>query len=409
MLETIREYGRRLLVDGGEAADVRRRHAQWFLQLAELAEAGLAGRRQGIWLDRLEREHGNVQAVFDWALEWGEIELAVRLGTALWWFLWVRGHFGEMRWRLDQALARRALLPPPLQANLFVASGALASIDGDHDRAMDLFQQAFAVERQQLGKREVTRALRSMAFGLSRHGEYGRATEMLEESLALSRELESPADIAADLRGLAKMRFHMADYDRSEALYGEALELGRRHGDPQAVAWALAGLSEVARQRTDTARADALLEEALAICREIDSKPGTAYLLLAAGHVARYRGQLAEAGDRYREALRLLRDLGNRRRAAIALLGLAALDVREGKLRRAVLLFGAVDRLLDRLGFHIAPVDQEEYERGVSSVRAQLEGPEIDALLATGRAMDLDQAIALALEEETATVYNATA
>jgi ATP/maltotriose-dependent transcriptional regulator MalT len=175
------------------------------------------------------------------------------------------------------------------------------------------------------------------------------------------------------------------------------------------VAWALAGLSEVARQRTDTARADALLEEALAICREIDSKPGTAYLLLAAGHVARYRGQLAEAGDRYREALRLLRDLGNRRRAAIALLGLAALDVREGKLRRAVLLFGAVDRLLDRLGFHIAPVDQEEYERGVSSVRAQLEGPEIDALLATGRAMDLDQAIALALEEETATVYNATA
>jgi predicted ATPase/DNA-binding SARP family transcriptional activator len=399
MLETIREYGWRLLVDGAEAADVRRRHAGWLLQVAEVAEAGLAGIRQGVWLDRLEREYGNVQAVLDWALEWGEIELAVRLGSALWWFLWVRGHFGEMRWRLDQALARRELLPPSLQANLLVASGALASIDGDHERAMDLFQQAFAVEREQVGKREVGRALRSMAFALSRHGEYDRAIELLEESLALSRELDSPADIAADLRGLAKMRFHVADNDRAEALYTEALELGRDHGDRQAVAWALAGLSEVARQRTDIARADKLLEEALAVCREIDSKPGTAYLLLAAGHVARYRGQLTEARERYREALRLLRELGNRRRAAIALLGLAALDIREGALRRGVLLFGAVDPLLDRVGFQIAPVDKAEYERAVTSVRAELDATEIEALVATGRAMDLDAAIELALGE----------
>jgi predicted ATPase/DNA-binding SARP family transcriptional activator len=399
MLESIREYGWRLLIDGGEAADVRRRHARWYLHLAEQAELGLAGRRQGAWLDRLEREHGNVQAVLDWAIEWGEIELAMRLGSALWWFLWVRGHFGEMRWRLDQALARRELLPPPLQANLLVATGSLASIDGDHDRAMDLFQQAFAVEREKLGKREVSRGLRSMAFALSRHGEYDRGLELLEESLALSRELDSPAEVAADLRGLAKMWFHMADYDRAETLYTEALELGRQDGDRQAVAWALAGLSEVARQRTDIARADGLLEEALGVCREIDSKPGIAYLLLAAGHVARYRGELAEARERYREALRLLRELGNRRRAAIALLGLAALDVREGELRRGVLLFGAIDPLLDRVGFQVAPVDQAEYERAVATVRGELDASEIDALRAAGQRMDLDEAIALALDE----------
>jgi len=338
--------------------------------------------------------------VFDWALEWGETELAVRFGSALWWFLWVRGHFGEMRWRLDQALARRELLPPPLQANLMVASGALASIDGDHERALSLFQQAFTIERDPMGKREGTRALRSMAFALSRHGEYDRAIELLEESLAQSRGLDNPADLAADLRGLAKMRFHLADYVQADALYAEALELGRRHGDRQAVAWALAGRSEVARQRSEGARADELLEEALAICREIDSKPGIAYLLLAAAHTARYRGELAKARERYREALRLLRELGNRRRAAIALLGLGALDVREGELRRGVLIFGAVDPLLDQVGFKVAPVDQAEYEQAVATVRRELDAAEIEALIAAGRAMELDEAIALALGEK---------
>ena len=397
MLESIREYGWRLLLDGAEGPDLRRRHATWFLQLAERAETGLTGRDQARWLDRLEREHGNFQAVLDWALEWGEIELAVRLGSALWWSWWVRGHFGEMRWRLDQALARREMLPPSLQANLLVASGALASIDGDHDRALELFQQAFAVERESIGKREVSRALRSMAYAVSRHGEYGRALELLDESLAVSREIESPADESAALRGLAKMQLHQANYPRAEELYLEALALGRRHGDHQAVAWALAGLAEVARHRADVDRASDLLDEGLRVCREIGSRPGTAYLLLASAHVARYRGDLERARELYRESLGLLLELGNRRRIVIALLGLAALDVREGRLRRAALIYGAVEPLLDRTGFHIAPVDREEDERARATMFAGLGRTEIADLVAEGRAMLLEDAVALAL------------
>ena len=249
MLDTIREYGRRLLADGGELADLQRAHALCFLKLAERAEPGLAGKRQTVWLDRLEPEFANVQAVLDWALEWGEIELAVKLGSALWWFMWLRGHFTEMRWRLDQALARRSLLPPSLLANLLIARGAIASVDGEHERAMVHYQEALGVEREGLDVRQVNQVLRSMAFALSGRGEYERATELLDESLALSREMESPAEITAALRGLAKMGLHVRDYERAEKLYDEALDLARSHGDRNAVAWALHGLSEVARHR----------------------------------------------------------------------------------------------------------------------------------------------------------------
>ena len=396
MLDTIHEYGRQLLVEAGELATLQRAHAVYFLGLAERAESGLATDRQGYWLDRLEPEFANIQAVLDWALEWGEVEIAVRLGSALWWFLWLRGHFSEMRWRLDQALARRSLLPAPLQANLLVARGAIASMDGEHGRAMTLYQEALGAEREHLGVHQVTQVLRSMAFALSRRGEYERAIELLDESLALGRDLDSQADVTAALRGLAKMALHVRDYQRAEELYGQALDMSRSHGDRNGLAWALYGLSEVARHTGDFDRASSLLDRGLAVCRELDSKPGLAYLRLASAHVARYQGDLEEARRRYQEALNLLVELGNRRRAAICLLGLAALDVREGALERALILMGAVDPMSEAGEIRLAPVDQAEYERAVVEIRSLMDDSGIERLRRTGREMNFEQVLELA-------------
>lgn len=397
MLELIREYGWRLVEDGDEAHQLRRRHAEYYLSLAERAERGLSGDEQPLWLDRLEAEHGNMQAVLDWALEWGEIELAVRLGSALWWFLWTRGHLIEMRWRAEQLLARRSLLPASLRANVLVATGWLASVDGDHRRAMDLFQEALAVESSRTGHREIARALRSAAFSFSYQGEYERATELLEEALARARELDSPEDVAAALRGLGKMKVHEEDFDRAEQYFRQALEVGRAHDDRHAIAWALAGLGNVARHRADTEQATRLYGEALQLARELDSKPGIAYLILSLGHVARFEGDLGRARERYNESLLLLRELSNKPRIAIALLGVAGIDVREGEVRRPAFLRGVVEALRGPLGMPFASVDRAEYERAVEVVRTSLEAGEIDALRRLGLEMPLDQAIELAL------------
>lgn len=399
MLDTIRAYGRRLLEDGGELADLQRAHATYFLELAERAEPGLAGDGQALWFDRLEPDFGNVQAVLDWALEWGEIELAVRLGSALWWFLWLRGHFSEMRWRLDQALARRTLLPATFQANLLIARGAIASMEGEHEDAMALYQEALDVERDRLDERQVTQVLRSVAFALSRTGEYERATDLLEESLMLARRLGNPGEVTGALRGLAKMALHGREYDQAESLYAEALDMGRDHGDRNAIVWALHGLGEVARHREEFDRAAALLDQGLEICRELDSKPGIAYLGLASGHVARYQGNGAEARRRYGDALHLLVELGNRRRVGLCLMGLAALDAADGDFGRALILMGAVDPLIEAGEIRLAPIDQAEYERAVVEIRSRLKDPEIERLRRQGREMTPGEVVELALSE----------
>jgi predicted ATPase len=69
MLEPVRRYARERLEESGEADAFRRRHADFFLALAEEAEPELAGAQQQEWANRLETDHDNMRAALSWALE----------------------------------------------------------------------------------------------------------------------------------------------------------------------------------------------------------------------------------------------------------------------------------------------------------------------------------------------------
>src|SRR5438067_13369600 len=65
MPETIRQVARELLEQAGEAADLGRRHAQFFLARAEAADPFLPGHAEG-WQERLAEDVGNLRAAADW-------------------------------------------------------------------------------------------------------------------------------------------------------------------------------------------------------------------------------------------------------------------------------------------------------------------------------------------------------
>ena len=74
MLEPIRQFAREMLQESQEAPEVRRRHAEHYLALAETAEPELLGADQGRWLQRLRTELGNLRGALSWSLEPGEEE-----------------------------------------------------------------------------------------------------------------------------------------------------------------------------------------------------------------------------------------------------------------------------------------------------------------------------------------------
>ena len=104
MLEPVRQYGLERLEHSNEAEEVRRRHAEYYLTLAERADPELKGPRQVAWSSRLEEEHDNLRAALSWAFERGEYKLGLQLAGALGEFWFRRGYLSEGRRWLQAAL-----------------------------------------------------------------------------------------------------------------------------------------------------------------------------------------------------------------------------------------------------------------------------------------------------------------
>ena len=105
LLETVRIYALEQLEAAGEMEHVRARHLAWYLTLAEEAEPQLTGPEQATWLARVATEHDNLRAARDEARQPGREMLGLRLAGALQRFWNVRGHLGEGRSWLAEALA----------------------------------------------------------------------------------------------------------------------------------------------------------------------------------------------------------------------------------------------------------------------------------------------------------------
>ena len=77
LLETVRQYAHEHLEDSGAAEALQRRHAVHYAALAEQAGPGLRGSEQLAWIERLTPEIGNLRAAQGWAIDHGELDLAL--------------------------------------------------------------------------------------------------------------------------------------------------------------------------------------------------------------------------------------------------------------------------------------------------------------------------------------------
>jgi non-specific serine/threonine protein kinase len=92
-----------------------------------------------------------------------------------------------------------------------------------------------------------------------------------------------------------------------------------------------------------------------------------------------------------------LSELGDRWWGTVCLEGLAGVAATQEKPERAAQLLGAAERLHDAMGAPVLPLFRPQYERTLSTTRAQLSEAQFAAARAEGRAMTFEQAVAHAL------------
>ena len=345
MLETVREYALEQLEASGEAESIRRRHATYFVEVAETADPLLRGREQATWVARLELERDNLRSALAWARpETSEAscatvpddaaELGLRLAGALAWFWWMRGPFSEGRRWLERALAT-AGGSGTARAKAVNGAGVMAHAEGDFNSALALLEQSVALYRQEADTWGMAFSLGCLGVLEHYTGDYARAARDYEESVALFRAVGDGWGVGTFLAEQGRVAHARGDDAQSEALLRDGLSLLREAGDARGIAWSLHYLGRVMQHQGDESRAIVLFEESLALCRDLGDRWGMAWSLGGLGRIARARREHEEATRLLRDSLTLSRELGHQRGVSYALYNLGIVAEQQGDAEQA--------------------------------------------------------------------------
>ena len=296
MLETIREFAAERLRESGDEHELRRRHAESFLALAESAnlsaEAIDLGPRQELVLP----EQDNLRAALDWAAEVGEIELGLDLTIALEQF-WVAVAPHEGARRVQAFLDRAADAPDIVRARALRVVGGMIFMIGDYDRGNELTRQSLDLFRSLGEEPMVAQLLVRIAIHLSySYGDVAGARSLIDESRAINRRVGSQSTEAMTLGLLGEIAWEEGRFD-------EALDLAARAGEAAAEVgfrwWQMHQLyhgCEWSLELGRTEEAEAYGRDALRIAGAIQDRQLTVYLLAILAATTAAHGQLEKAG-----------------------------------------------------------------------------------------------------------------
>jgi predicted ATPase/class 3 adenylate cyclase len=355
MLETIREFALEQLAERGDLEEVRRRHAELFLELAE--SAGEVPREPEAWLDRAEAELDNLRSAIAWARESGEGRIELRLAAALGRFWEARGYLAEGQARLNDALADDPAAPIGLKSQALSHGVLLAFKRGDFGQAREWAERQAALAEESGDDETLARALNSLGIILDGEGRFEEARSAAERSLAISERLGHTNRVQACLHNLGLVSIGERAYDRAVEELTSALDVANTIGD------------EITASNDQVDRSFALIR------------------------LGRWREARADASESILVASRV----GWRENVAYCLVALAAVAVASNEVDRAARLLGQSDRLAEDVRLEFAEYAEQIRAETREALRSSLRGDQLDSLLAEGRVWSVDDAVAEAL------------
>jgi tetratricopeptide (TPR) repeat protein len=354
MLETIKEYAAERLEGNGQATAQRRRHAEWYCELAEglislpwqvTPRQSEAERR----VQHLQDEYRNVQAALGWAWGNGEDELGVRLGVTCI-RLWIeRGLFHDAIAWLDVAVPKIPACSAGIQLRALEVAATIAFfVLADADEADRYWMRA----------------------------------------IELAENFGEPSEIAWIQTMRAGVVWERGDLERALALRESHLASSRASGNRLSEANALHLLGEVLRDLGRYDEAERALRECDTIAREVGGRD----LFIAAnthslGDLALDRGDLVAALTLYRESVDQAHRLGSAGDIVACLAGIASVLAERKLDEEAATFWGAVCGAEEVLGFRMLAAERRRYE-------AHLDHLESMPAWIAGKALTVEEAVA---------------
>jgi predicted ATPase/DNA-binding CsgD family transcriptional regulator len=356
MLETIHEYACERLVEGGEEQTIRKRHAEYFVELAERAELELRLPQQARWFQLLELEGENLRLALEWSLREGEVTVGVRLAGALSYFWYTSGYKVEGIHWTEQLLPRLDETPRHCHPKFLISAGCMAYFHNPED-AKRLYTRALVCSRELSDRQHAAWAL--VFLGSMMRDNPEKAIALVEEGLAYFREQDQKPYTAQALYIIGEIVLAGGDTHRARHIWEECFTLAQQIGDTRRINVTISNLAFLAHHEGDYERAIDLSREALRLaCKRNDTRGMASDLAFLAGSIAA-----------------------------------------TGQPQRAAQWLGLAETTLERMGALFQPTEQPYLTNIIEDVRARLDAAAFEAAWAEGRSMTLEQAVADVLEK----------
>lgn len=358
MLDTLRDYGRSDLLSSGEYTEVRKRHCDWYFELARCAANEWVGADHPSWAVRLTREQANLREAMDFCFESGETNTGLLAATALYPYWLTCGRFTEgRRW-----LGRAADAPdadPSSRARAMLVDAVLTGVQGDTVAAATLLETAKSIPETS----DLTTALAHYASGY--------------------------------------VELYRAEPVTATAHFATSATMFRANGDVFFEWGSLEGLGiahVLAGQMEEAART---LNDALAITANGNFPDLDAYPLWALAIALWQQRDIEHAMTAVRRGVDISRR-GDPLALAYSFQVLAWIAADDGREQSSAVLLGAADTLWRQLGSSVLifPTMGRFQDRCDDQLRDSLGAREVAASRKRGAAMSRDEAVAFALEEQ---------
>jgi predicted ATPase/class 3 adenylate cyclase len=354
MLETIREYAREQLATSCEEAELRQRHAHFFLGIAEAAaKEWEEGGDEAVARARIEVEHDNLRAGLEWADRSREDEILLRLAAALERYWDHRGLYQDIDTWLPPALERGS---SPARARLAVLGGACHRAQQKHDwtRAAALIPEWRSLAERTGEQRPLLQAMNAAGLETLERGDFENARE---QYLAVAEQASVLGDRLMEAIGTVNAGYaawRAGDFGAALDHSTKSVKLFREQGDDYGLAGALSNCGWDSLGLDDPTNAVAYFRESLATLARISS-------------IQTYRGVVVLAG-----------------------LGAALVALHDAECGALLLAAGA--RLREKLGIGFDDEnEQHTLERAATAAKATIGEDEFTAVWARGETMSPEE------------------
>jgi predicted ATPase/class 3 adenylate cyclase len=342
MLESLREYADEKLQAGGKSQELRDRHSDYYLELAQEWGERLdgSGSNASDAMKVFHEEIENMRKGMDWSVDGSSDERTTAFGKALARYFLAHGPYDECDARLTIAEnACRNLNQPSDLSLLLLQHGRLAWRRAAYQESLQLCQESLSISESVGDHSRMIAALVTMGKIAWGQADYSTACSYWERGLELSREIKNVRYEAVLLSNLAAVESDRGNLEDASKYFADGLSIQRRINHEVGVAYTLMNSADVLRRQQEYEAACERLQESRELFTKLGYRTEVALVCGQMGRTLFESGETEQAAELIAEGLATAHDLKDSRCEMYALNVMGRIEGRRGNYPQACALF----------------------------------------------------------------------